>query len=322
MKPIVVLKFGGTSVAAEAGRRAAARHIGELRRQGCDTVVVVSAMGRRGDPYATDTLLDLMDRLRAPVHTPDMLASCGETISACIFAQTLEELEIPAWPMNAFTANIWSGSEYGSAEISGMDTRKVMDILQKGRVPVITGFQGVSPGNEITTLGRGGSDTSAVAIGGFLKAREVQIYTDVPGVAVTDPRIINDVRYLPEISYEDCLLLAECGSKVVHPRAVRVAKEKRITLWVKSTFNNQAGTRIGPVQKPITGLIGIAGADCGDGERIISYLSRGVEVSCIIPEHCTFISEKETADGGRLVQFSTDEARAQDVIRAIYQNYT
>ena len=319
MKPTVVVKFGGTSVATGAGRRAAGEHIRDLQRRGYRVAAVVSAMGRRGDPYATDTLLDLLGQGTAPPRTRDLLASCGETIAACILSRQLEDMGIPASPMSALSAGIRTDGTYGGAEITGMDPEKVEAALATGAVPVITGFQGISPDQEITTLGRGGSDTSAAAIGGFLGAEAVMIFTDVPGIAAADPRIVPEAPFLSEISYEDCLTLAECGAKVIHPRAVRIARDRGIPLWVRSTFHHQAGTRVGAVEPPIQGLIGIAS---GGGEApVVSCLVRGKPFTAPpgdpVPAEC-----REAADGGRLLRFYPLPGWEDALIRALFRKYT
>jgi aspartate kinase len=178
-KPIVVMKFGGTSVAEAEGRAAAIRRIRRVQDEGCAAVVVVSAMGRRGQPYATDTLLSLAPEGDAAGR--DLLMSCGETISACVMASDLLEHGVRAVPMSGADARIRTDGAFGRAEITGMDVSAVAALLEEDAVPVITGFQGLGPDGRVTTLGRGGSDTSAVEIAGYLGAREALIFTDVPG---------------------------------------------------------------------------------------------------------------------------------------------
>ncbi len=255
----IVVKFGGTSVADDHARACAIRQIKNIRAQGCGVVAVVSAMGRKGAPYATDTLLSLLRPADASSpRTRDLIMSCGETISACVFADCLDAEGVPAMPMNSISAGIDTDGAYNSAEITGMDTSRVKTALEKGFVPVITGFQGVSDNWDITTLGRGGSDTSAVVIGGYLNARGVYIYTDVPGVAEADPRIVPQARFLAEVDTEDMLTLAENGAGVIHPRAVAAGKRFHIPVWVRSTFDDQPGTAIFPLAEKPRGLVGLA----------------------------------------------------------------
>ena len=320
MKPTVVVKFGGTSVSTEAGRRAAGEHICDLQAQGFQVVAVVSAMGRRGDPYATDTLLELLGQNTVSPLTRDLLASCGETIAACVLAQELEHMGISAQPMSALSAGIRTDGVYGEAEITAMDPQKVKAVLKANAVPVITGFQGISPAQEVTTLGRGGSDTSAAAVGGFLGAEAVIIFTDVPGIAAVDPRIIHEAPFLTEISYEDCLVLAECGAKVVHPRAVRIARDQKIPLWVRSTFDRRPGTRIGTLASPMQGLIGITAAREAD-RQVVSCLVRGCLSFTALPRDLTPTEIRETANGGTLFQFHLEPGQENALIRRLFRHY-
>lgn len=253
----VVAKFGGTSVATKESREYAIQHIRKLREAGYGVVAVVSAMGRRGAPYATDTLLGLVDG-NCDQRTEDLLSSCGETISACVMSDQLCWAGIPAVPMNSLSADIRTDGMFGNANVRGMNTAKVKAILDKGYVPVITGFQGISEDGEIMTLGRGGSDTSAVEIGGFLCAEKVLIFTDVPGVAMADPRMVPQAKYLNCINSHDMIFLARWGAKVIHPRAVEAAERHHIRMWVLSNFDDRAGTEISENIGGSYGLLGIA----------------------------------------------------------------
>ena len=257
MMRTVVAKFGGTSVATDESRAHAIAHIRKLRDEGYAVVAVVSAMGRKGQPYATDTLLSLLSG-KCALQTTDLLISCGETISACVMADQLEQAGIPAVPMNGQTAGILTDGIFSNADIRGMNTKTVHAVLASGAVPVITGFQGETPEGEVATLGRGGSDTSAVEIGGYLRAEKVLIYTDVPGIAVADPRIVPKAAYLNSISYRDMISLARWGAKVIHPRAVQAGERHNIPVWVLSTFEDEAGTQITDNIPEFYGLLGIA----------------------------------------------------------------
>jgi aspartate kinase len=246
----VVHKYGGTSVAQAQGRLAAAQQVAAARREGYAVVVVVSAMGRLGDPYATDTLLRLPQE-EAPVPVPardeDLLASCGEVISAVVFAQTLRGLGLEAVPLTGAQAGIYTDGTFGDAKIVRIDPDPTRSVLERGKVPVVTGFQGVTEDGEVTTLGRGGSDTTAAALGVALGAQEVKIYTDVQGIMTADPRIVPEARILPRIDYEETFELATLGARVVHPRAVEIARRGRVPLRVLSTFDpDGGGTWIGP----------------------------------------------------------------------------
>lgn len=272
MKTLVV-KFGGTSVADEAKRKCAIERIREAKNAGFGVVAVVSAMGRKGAPYATDTLLSLVEQGESAPRTRDLLMSCGETISACVFSHALCLEGIPSAPMNAYSAGIKANGSYNCAEITGMDAANVKNALEQGMVPVITGFQGVDENNDVNTLGRGGSDTSAVEIGGYLGAEGVIIYTDVPGIAQTDPRIISEAKYAEEMDSDDVLLLAQNGAGVIHPRAVRAAMGFDIPVWVRSTFTTGSGTLIKHLEKKQSGLVGIA-LKKGEVEAVITLIAR------------------------------------------------
>lgn len=252
---LIVMKFGGTSVSTAENRSAAITHVREELRSGNQVVVVVSAMGRKGMPYATDTLLSLLRGENLLVK--DQLISCGETISACVFADELSRHGIAARPFTGESARIVTDDAFGSAAVMDMDVGPLAETLATGIVPVVTGFQGRTSNGFATTLGRGGSDTSAVLIGGYLKADVVDIYTDVPGVAKADPRIVPDAAFMDTISQWDMLTLAQWGSRVIHPKAVQAAMDFCIPLLrVRPTFDDKIGTDIGTDETP--GLAGIA----------------------------------------------------------------
>jgi len=254
---IVVMKFGGTSVATAENRQLAFAHIRRELEQGNQVICVVSAMGRKGAPYATDTLLGLVDKRTAPA-TRDLINSCGEAISVCIFASELTLAGIPARPFTAESAGILSTDNFCSADIIDMDARNILAALAEGVVPIITGGQGRTNAGMTTTLGRGSSDTSAVIIGGFLKADTVDIYTDVPGIAKTDPRLYPDAAFMEQVSAEDMLYLAKWGAGVIHHKAVAAGIRFGVpTLRVRSTFDQQPGTAIRR-ECAADGLVGIA----------------------------------------------------------------
>lgn len=254
---IVVVKFGGTSVATEEGRLKAISHITSLRNEGKSVVVVVSAMGRKGAPYATDTLISLLDK-NSKQDTMDLLISCGEVISACVFADNLVQKGIDAIAITGGQAGIITNGVFGEADIFDMDTKRIKAELYEGKVVVVTGFQGVSARNEITTLGRGGSDTSAVVIGGFLKAESVHIFTDVPGIAVIDPRVVPKARFMDYVDMQHMYVLACWGAGIIHPRAIKEAKKYDMDVFVRSTFDNGPGTKLIKNSKSDFGPVGIA----------------------------------------------------------------
>lgn len=248
---ILVQKFGGTSVSSYERMKEVANIIRSYKDKGNDLVIVVSAMGRKGDSYATDTLIDLCKRVneKAPKRELDMIMSCGEIISGTILTSILEDEGIPATFLTGIQAGIITTNLYSNAKIKKINPQKIEREISMGKVVVIAGFQGGTEDGEITTLGRGGSDTSAVAIGKALGSKIVQIYTDVDGIMTADPRVEPDARVIKFIEYEEVFQMAEQGSKVIHPRAVELARKSDIILEIKNTLNpNYEGTKIGSVK--------------------------------------------------------------------------
>ncbi|WP_067617067.1 aspartate kinase [Alicyclobacillus acidiphilus] len=247
---IVVQKFGGTSVATPESRAAAYRHIERAKADGYAVVVVVSAMGRRGDPYATDTLLSLLDgesdgSSRGPdLRDKDLLMACGETISAVVFAHELRKRGHQVRVLTGGQAGIITNSDHGNARILDIRTDTLLSILSSGEIAVVMGFQGVDDRGEITTLGRGGSDTTATALGVALQAEVVDIFTDVSGIMTADPRLVEDARQLTQVTYTEICNLAYQGAKVIHPRAVEIAMQKNIPIRVRSTTSEDPGTLV------------------------------------------------------------------------------
>jgi len=244
----LVHKFGGTSVRDETARQRAVANVVGARAAGDRVAVVVSAMGRRGDPYATDTLLSLARNEATPVpaRDEDLLASCGEVVAAVVFAQTLRASGLEdVVALTGGQAGIVTDDHHGEARVLHVDPAPLRAILDRGGVPVVTGFQGVTATGEVTTLGRGGSDTTAAALGAALGADEVAIFTDVDGVMTADPRIVPDARTIARMNYEETFELASLGARVLHPRAVEIARQASVPLRVLSTFATAGGTLIG-----------------------------------------------------------------------------
>ncbi len=255
---IIVQKFGGTSVATDDGRSKAVAKTIKAIEDGYSVVVVVSAMGRKGEPYATDTLIHLAKNIDKNVSSRelDLLISCGEIISTVVMAQTLENQGHAAVALTGGQAGILTDLNFGEAQIIGINPENILRHLGEGKVVVVAGFQGLTAGGEITTLGRGGSDTTATALGSALEAEMVEIYTDVDGVMTVDPRIIPDAKILRELTYQEICEMANQGAKVVHPRAIAIARDKKVPLKVKSTFSDDGGTLIheGKTSRIITGI--------------------------------------------------------------------
>ncbi|NLG78742.1 MAG: aspartate kinase [Firmicutes bacterium] len=260
---IIVQKFGGTSVGDEEARLKARDRVISAKKQGFDPVVVVSAMGRRPGPYATDSLLDLVRSKGLPVdaRSLDLLASCGEVISCVVMAGYLKAAGYEAVPLTGAQAGIRTDGQFGDASIQGINTARLLDVLASGQIPVVAGFQGVTDDGEITTLGRGGSDTTATALGVALRAECVEIYTDVEGVMTVDPKIVPEARLISAITYFEVEELANNGAKVVHPRAVHIAQQGGIPVRVRSTFAESEGTFITDdvARRVITGIAHVDG---------------------------------------------------------------
>lgn len=243
---ILIQKFGGTSLSTDHAREHVIHHIARERSNGFAVVVVVSAMGRKGDPYATDTLLQVIknngDSL--PARERDMLLGCGEIISAAALCSLLIANGISSVVLTGGQAGMITDEQYGHARIKEIRPDKVLTHLRAGTVVIVTGFQGSSVNGDTTTLGRGGSDTSATALGAALRAEMVDIYTDVNGILTADPRIVETAKPLLVVSYLEICNMARQGAKVIHPRAVEIAQQARIPLRVRSTFSSETGTLV------------------------------------------------------------------------------
>jgi aspartate kinase len=243
-RPLIVQKFGGTSVATPAARADVRARVGARVAEGADVIVVVSAMGRAGEPYATDTLLGLVGAAPADARESDLLASCGEVISAVVLAHELRADGIAAHAMTGREAGILTDGTHGDASVVAVDPSPLLEALGRGLVPVVTGFQGVSATGETTTLGRGGSDTTACAIGAALHADAVEIHTDVDGVMSADPRACDGVRVLDSLQYEELFQMARAGAKVMHAPAAEIAMGAGVPVRVLNTDGASSGTLV------------------------------------------------------------------------------
>jgi len=243
---IVVQKFGGTSVSSEENRKLVIKKIKSAIKDGYKPVVVVSAMGRKGSPYATDTLLSLIDEefKRNNTRALDLLLSCGETLSTVVMCNDLLKEGIEAVPLMGGEAGIKTDNNFNNASILNVDPKNILKVLDDGRIPVVAGFQGISEEGSITTIGRGGSDVTGAILGAALKAKEVQIYKDVDGIMTADPRIVSQASLIESISYDELFQFAEQGAKVIHPRAVEISRRYNIPLVIKNTLSDCAGTKI------------------------------------------------------------------------------
>ena len=279
---IVVMKFGGTSVASPESRKKIVEKVQATLKRGDSPVVVVSAMGRSPEPYATDSLLGLVrdDAEFKNLSELDQLMACGEVISCVVLSHTLRRNGLPSRTFDGRQAGIKTTDDPGNAKILEINTERLAAYVASGGVPVVAGFQGVNSLGDVTTLGRGGSDTSAVALGAALRAHFVEIYTDVDGVMTADPRVFKGGEILQQINFEEMGELASEGAKVVHPRAVEMADEHGVPVWIKNTLNDQPGTymaRAVPRQayereRVITGIahiFGMTGVAIQVGERAV-----------------------------------------------------
>jgi len=244
--PIVVMKFGGTSLRNEESRAQAIKHIQSQFDSGKQIIVVVSAMGRKGEPYATDTLISLLKDIGEPVNPEelDSVISIGETLSAAYFSHLLSKNGLSSESFSGVKTGILTDDNPGNAEILEIDTFRLKVALKKGKIPVVAGFQGVNKKGDIRTLGRGGSDTSAVALGSAMEAKYVEIYSDVDGIANCDPNMTPKASFLKKISITQVMTMANEGSKVLHPRAVQASKKNKTTIVVRNTFTEAKGTMI------------------------------------------------------------------------------
>ncbi|MDQ0148962.1 aspartate kinase [Eubacterium multiforme] len=243
---IVVQKFGGTSVSTKERRQKVIEKVKNAIEEGLSPVVVVSAMGRYGEPYATDTLLSLVgDKFKGKNKlASDLLMCCGEIISSVVMSNDLFDEGIDSLPLTGGQAGIKTDSVFTNAKHLEVNPKQILDAVAKGKVPVVTGFQGMNEDGFFTTLGRGGSDTSAAILGVALNAERIEIYTDVDGIMTADPRIVEDASLINVISYNEVFQLAEQGAKVIHPKAVDIAMKSNVPLFIKNTMSDAKGTLI------------------------------------------------------------------------------
>lgn len=252
---VAVLKFGGTSVATRDERAVAYRRIRDAREAGFAVVAVVSAIGRRPDPYATDSLLELIGG-RVANSNSDLLLASGELISAAVFADGLCAEGVEAVALSGPQAGIVTNSRHGDATVLRVEPRAILELLERGAVPVVAGFQGADESGAMTTLGRGGTDLSAIAIGHALGAKRVDIYTDVSGAMTADPRRVPTARTIERASLAEMTELASHGAKVMHHKAAEYASRTRTAYSVKG-LGTDRGTLVEErvaEERPVTGV--------------------------------------------------------------------
>ena len=255
---LIVKKFGGTSVANKERIYNVARRCIEDYKKGHSVVVVLSAMGD-----TTDDLLALANDINpnANKRELDMLLTTGEQVSVSLMAMAMHAMDVPAVSLNAFQVGMNCTSRYGNARFKRIDTDRINHELDSRKIVIVTGFQGITKYDDYATLGRGGSDTTAVALAAVLHADLCEIYTDVDGVYTADPRIVPNARKLPEITYDEMLELATAGAKVLHDRSVEMAKKYSVPMVVRSSLNESEGTIVKEVVKMEKMLITGVAAD-------------------------------------------------------------
>lgn len=238
---LVVKKFGGSSVANKERIFNVANRCIEDYKKGHDVVVVLSAMGD-----TTDDLIELAHTIdpNPKKRELDMLLTTGEQVSVSLMAMAMQSMDVPAVSLNAFQVQMHSTARYGNARFKRIDTDRIQHELDSRKIVIVTGFQGINKYDDITTLGRGGSDTTAVALAAALHADRCEIFTDVDGVYTADPRVVKNARKLDEVTYDEMLELASLGAKVLHNRSVEMAKKYGVELVVRSSLNRSEGTVI------------------------------------------------------------------------------
>lgn len=255
---LIVKKFGGSSVANRERIFNVARRCIEDYKKGNDIIVVLSAMGD-----TTDELLELAQNINpnAPKRELDMLLTTGEQVSVALMAMAFHSYDIPAISLNAFQVRMHCTARYGNARFKRIDTERIQHELEARKIVIVTGFQGINKYDDYSTLGRGGSDTTAVALAAALHADKCEIYTDVDGVYTADPRIVKNARKIDEIIYDEMLELATSGAKVLHNRSVEMAKKYGVELVVRSSLTSEEGTVVKEVVKMEKMLITGVAAD-------------------------------------------------------------
>jgi aspartate kinase len=238
---IIVQKYGGTSVGTAARIRRVSRRIAATVKQGHKVVAVVSAMG-----HTTDRLIALAHSINPepPAREMDMLVANGETITAPLVAMCLQGMGVPAVSLSGLQAGVRTSAHHSRARIQDIKPDRILEALREGKVAVVAGFQGVTEDLEVTTLGRGGSDTTAVALAAALNAGSCEIYTDVDGIFTADPRLVKNAHKLSHIQYDEMLELAAVGARVMHPRAVEIGQLYDVPIHVRSSFHEGVGTMI------------------------------------------------------------------------------
>lgn len=321
---LIVKKFGGTSVADKDRIFNVARRCIDDYKRGNQVVVVLSAMGK-----STDELVDLARNIheRPPKREMDMLFTVGEQISVSLMAMALDHLGVPAVSLNAFQVAMHTTSIHGNARLRRIDTQRIQRELDSKRIVLVTGFQGVDKFGDYTTLGRGGSDTTAVALAAALRADACEIYTDVEGVYTADPRIVPTARKLKEITYDEMLDLATSGAGVLHNRSVEMAKKYRVPLVVRSSLNNAEGT----VVKEETTVEGMLITGAALDKKAVRITVQGVRdepghafrvFDCLARNHVDvdIILQSGSREGMQDISFTVNQDNLNEAVETLREN--
>lgn len=321
---LIVKKFGGSSVANKERIFNVARRCIEDYKKGHDVVVVLSAMGD-----TTDELLALARDINpeASKREMDMLLTTGEQVSVSLMAMAMQALGVPAVSMNAFQVSMQGTSRYSNARFKRIDTERIENELEAGKIVIVTGFQAINKYDDYVTLGRGGSDTTAVALAAALHADKCEIYTDVDGVFTADPRVVPNARKIEEITYDEMLELATSGAKVLHSRSVELAKKYGVQMVVRSSLNETEGTTVKEVAKMekmlITGVaadkntarISVIGVEDRPGVafKIFHRLAKnGINVDIIL--------QSVGRDGTKDISFTVSQDDLKEAIEVLEEN--
>lgn len=321
---LIVKKFGGTSVANKERIYNVANRCIEDYKKGNKVVVVLSAMGD-----TTDDLLAKAAEINedAPKREMDMLLATGEQISVSLMAMAMAKLGVPAISLNAFQVPMHTTSRYSNARFKSIETDRINNELDQGKIVIVTGFQGIDKYENVTTLGRGGSDTTAVALAAVLNADACEIYTDVDGVYTADPRIVPNAKKLSEISYDEMLELATLGAQVLHNRSVEMAKKYNVPLVVRSSLTKAEGTVVKEVAKVESMLVSGVAVDKNAARIAILGLKNqpgiAFKVFDLLAKHnisVDVILQSIGRDDTKDISFTVDQTQAKEAVQLLKDN--
>ena len=321
---LIVKKFGGSSVANSERIFNVARRCIEDYKKGHDVVVVLSAMGK-----TTDELIRKAKEINpnAPKRELDMLLTTGEQVSVSLMAMAMHALGVPAISLNAYQAKMSCSSRYGNARFKRINSERIMNELEARKIVIVTGFQGVNKFDDFVTLGRGGSDTTAVALAAALHADKCEIYTDVDGVFTADPRVVPSARKLNEITYDEMLELATSGAKVLHNRSVEMAKKYGVQMVVRSSLNETEGTVVKEVVKVEKMLITGVAADKNTARISVLGVNDTPGIAFKIFHRLAknninidIILQSVGRDGTKDISFTVSQDDLQDALRVLEEN--